>query len=123
MDGDRADLEIEEFGLAENLMIEVAIVDSGGRVVRRDVPAGSGADRPGGVRGMPGRYRARPCAKVSDGAMGSDPHASFITAGGLPAQGLTPYANLLATSQATAAGTPNTTISTGSSTLKGMLAQ
>ncbi len=41
MDGDRADLEIEAFGLAENLMIEVAIVESGGRVVRRDVPAGT----------------------------------------------------------------------------------
>jgi nucleoside 2-deoxyribosyltransferase len=41
MDGDRADLEIEAFGLAENLMIEVAIVESGGRVVRRDVPAGA----------------------------------------------------------------------------------
>ena len=41
MDGERADLEIEAFGLAENLMIEVAIVESGGRVVRRDVPAGA----------------------------------------------------------------------------------
>ena len=41
MDGDRADLEIEDFGLAENLMIEVAIVESGGRVVRRAVAAGA----------------------------------------------------------------------------------
>ena len=41
MDGDRADLEIEDFGLAENLMIEVAIVSSGCRVVRRAVAAGA----------------------------------------------------------------------------------
>ena len=41
MDGDRADLEVEDFGLAENLMIEVAIVSSGCRVVRRAVPAGA----------------------------------------------------------------------------------
>ena len=40
MDSDRADLEIEDFGLAENLMIEVAIVASGCRVVRRAVAAG-----------------------------------------------------------------------------------
>jgi nucleoside 2-deoxyribosyltransferase len=41
MDGDRADLEIEDFGLAENLMIEVAIRSSGGRVVRRQVVPGT----------------------------------------------------------------------------------
>ena len=41
MDGDRADLEIEEFGLAENLMIEVAILSSGCRVVRRHVAKGA----------------------------------------------------------------------------------
>jgi nucleoside 2-deoxyribosyltransferase len=41
LDSDRADLEIEEFGLAENLMIEIAIVERGGRVVRRDVAAGT----------------------------------------------------------------------------------
>src|SRR5947199_367902 len=41
MDGDRADLEIEDFGLAENLMIEVAIAASGCRVVRRGVAAGA----------------------------------------------------------------------------------
>jgi nucleoside 2-deoxyribosyltransferase len=41
MDGDRTDLEIEDFGLAENLMIEVAIVSSGCRVVRRAVTAGA----------------------------------------------------------------------------------
>jgi nucleoside 2-deoxyribosyltransferase len=40
MDADRADLEIEDFGLAENLMIEVAILASGGRVVRRQVVPG-----------------------------------------------------------------------------------
>jgi len=41
MDSDRADLEIEDFGLAENLMIEVAILSSGGRVVRRQVVPGT----------------------------------------------------------------------------------
>jgi nucleoside 2-deoxyribosyltransferase len=41
MDGDRADLEIEDFGLAENLMIEIAILASGGRVVRREVVPGT----------------------------------------------------------------------------------
>jgi nucleoside 2-deoxyribosyltransferase len=41
MDSDRPDLEIEDFGLAENLMIEVAILASGGRVVRRQVVAGT----------------------------------------------------------------------------------
>src|SRR5262249_60289920 len=41
MDGDRADLQIEDFGLAENLMIEVAIRSSGGRVVRRQVVPGT----------------------------------------------------------------------------------
>jgi nucleoside 2-deoxyribosyltransferase len=41
MDSDRLDLEIEDFGLAENLMIEVAILSSGGRVVRRQVVAGT----------------------------------------------------------------------------------
>ena len=41
MDSDRPDLEIEDFGLAENLMIEVAIAASGGRVVRREVPQGA----------------------------------------------------------------------------------
>jgi nucleoside 2-deoxyribosyltransferase len=41
MDADRADLEIEDFGLAENLMIEAAILSSGGRVVRRQVAPGT----------------------------------------------------------------------------------
>jgi len=41
MDSDRVDLEIEDFGLAENLMIEVAIWSSGGRVVRRQVVPGT----------------------------------------------------------------------------------
>ena len=41
MDCDRVDLEIEDFGLAENLMIEVAILSSGGRVVRRQVVPGT----------------------------------------------------------------------------------
>ena len=41
MDCDGPDLEIEDFGLAENLMIEVAIVMSGCRVVRREVAPGA----------------------------------------------------------------------------------
>jgi nucleoside 2-deoxyribosyltransferase len=41
MDADRADLEIEDLGLAENLMIEVAILSGGGRVVRRQVVPGT----------------------------------------------------------------------------------
>jgi nucleoside 2-deoxyribosyltransferase len=40
-DGDRPPLEIEDFGLAENLMIEMAILSSGGRVVRREVAPGA----------------------------------------------------------------------------------
>jgi nucleoside 2-deoxyribosyltransferase len=41
MDGDQQHVEIEDFGLAENLMIEVAILSSGGRVVRRQVTPGT----------------------------------------------------------------------------------
>jgi nucleoside 2-deoxyribosyltransferase len=37
-DGDRADVDVEDFGLAENLMIEIAITESGGDVVRTPVP-------------------------------------------------------------------------------------
>ncbi len=40
-DGDRPDVEIENFGLSENLMIEIAIQQSGGTVVRTQVPAGT----------------------------------------------------------------------------------
>ena len=49
MDSDRADLEIEEFGLAENLMIEVAIVETRRprRAPRRG--RGNGADRSDGA--------------------------------------------------------------------------
>ena len=39
-DGDRTDIAIEDFGLAENLMIAVAILESGGTLVGRAVPAG-----------------------------------------------------------------------------------
>ena len=39
-DGDRSDIEIEDFGMAENLMIAVAILESGGTVIE-------GAARPG----------------------------------------------------------------------------
>lgn len=41
-DGDDAALQIEDFGLAENLMIAIAIMESGGTVVRSEV---AGADR------------------------------------------------------------------------------
>ena len=40
LDADRPEAEIEDFEGAENLMIEVAIVASGGLVVRTAVPAG-----------------------------------------------------------------------------------
>jgi nucleoside 2-deoxyribosyltransferase len=40
LDADCPDAEIEDFDGAENLMIEVAITDSGGSVVRTAVPAG-----------------------------------------------------------------------------------
>lgn len=40
---DRADLMIEDFGLAENLMIEMAIVASGSSVIRSAVKAGEEA--------------------------------------------------------------------------------
>jgi nucleoside 2-deoxyribosyltransferase len=38
-DCDRPDVEVEDFGLAENLMIEIAIMESGGAVVRQAGPA------------------------------------------------------------------------------------
>jgi nucleoside 2-deoxyribosyltransferase len=39
-DADAAGVAIEDFDLAENLMIEVAILASGGEVIRRGVPPG-----------------------------------------------------------------------------------
>ena len=39
-DGDRPDVVVEDFDLAENLMIEMAVVESGYAVVRRTVAAG-----------------------------------------------------------------------------------
>ena len=39
-DADAPDIAIEDFDLAENLMIEVAILASGGAVIRRGVPPG-----------------------------------------------------------------------------------
>jgi nucleoside 2-deoxyribosyltransferase len=39
-DADAPDVEVEDFGLEENLMIAAAIVQSGGTVVSRAVPAG-----------------------------------------------------------------------------------
>jgi nucleoside 2-deoxyribosyltransferase len=39
-DADAPDVAIEDFDLAENLMIEVAILASGGQVIRRGVPPG-----------------------------------------------------------------------------------
>lgn len=41
LDGDGADVAIEEFGLAENLMLEVAIQACGCRLVRHSVAAGA----------------------------------------------------------------------------------
>ena len=79
MDGDRADLEIEDFGLAENLMIEVAIVV---QRLPRGAPRrgrGGGADRSGGLRGMPCRHRPRAGKEIGAGAMGSDPPAPSVT--------------------------------------------
>lgn len=39
-EADAADVAIEDFDLAENLMIEIAILASGGEVIRRGVPPG-----------------------------------------------------------------------------------
>ena len=39
-DSDRHDVQIEDFGLSENLMIEIAIAECGGGVVRNAVAAG-----------------------------------------------------------------------------------
>ena len=41
LDGDRADMTVEDFGLAENLMIAAAIADCGFTVVRRTVAPGT----------------------------------------------------------------------------------
>ncbi len=40
-DGDRLDVEIEDFGMAENLMIAVAIIESGGSIIEGTAPSGS----------------------------------------------------------------------------------
>jgi nucleoside 2-deoxyribosyltransferase len=40
-DSDAVGVEIENFGLAENLMIEIAITESGGTLVRKAVAAGA----------------------------------------------------------------------------------
>jgi nucleoside 2-deoxyribosyltransferase len=40
-DSDAEDVEIEDFGLAENLMIEIGITESGGTLVRNAVAAGA----------------------------------------------------------------------------------
>lgn len=39
-DSDRPDVEIEDFALAENLMMEIAIGEAGGTLVREAVPVG-----------------------------------------------------------------------------------
>lgn len=41
-DADTTDADIEDFGLSENLMIEIAIRESGFEVFTQDVPAGEG---------------------------------------------------------------------------------
>ena len=40
-DADAPDVEVEDFGLAENLMIEIAVMESGASVVRTAVMAGA----------------------------------------------------------------------------------
>ena len=40
-DSDAEGVETEDFGLAENLMIEIAIMESGGTLVRNAVQAGA----------------------------------------------------------------------------------
>src|SRR5262249_44680395 len=40
-DSDAPDVGVEDFGLAENLMIEIAVMESGASVVRPAVPAGA----------------------------------------------------------------------------------
>lgn len=40
-DGDRLDVEVEDFGMAENLMIAVAILESGGSVIEANAPPGT----------------------------------------------------------------------------------
>jgi nucleoside 2-deoxyribosyltransferase len=40
-DSDAEDVQIEDFGLAENLMIEIAVIESGGTLVRTAVAAGA----------------------------------------------------------------------------------
>lgn len=40
-DGDAPDVEVEDFSLAENLMIEIAVMESGASVVRTAVPDGA----------------------------------------------------------------------------------
>ncbi len=49
-DTDRADVEIEDFGLAENLMMEIAIQETGGVVVRGAVAAGEEMTAMGGFQ-------------------------------------------------------------------------
>jgi nucleoside 2-deoxyribosyltransferase len=49
-DADRPHIEIEDFGLAENLMIEIAIAESGCTVVRNPVAAGAEMADLGGFR-------------------------------------------------------------------------
>ena len=39
-DADRADIQVEDFDLAENLMIEIAVRDSGYEIIRQTVPPG-----------------------------------------------------------------------------------
>jgi nucleoside 2-deoxyribosyltransferase len=41
-DADGPNVAVEDFGLAENLMLEIAITESGFEVIRQDVPPGQG---------------------------------------------------------------------------------
>ena len=69
IDADNAAMAIEDFGGAENLMIEAAILASGGQVVRRSVPQGRGNARPRRLRGLPASGRGDPGA-IAAGACG-----------------------------------------------------
>ena len=59
-DADAPDVAIEDFDLAENLMIEVAILASGGEVIRRGVPPGPRDARSRRVRSLPDPGPAHP---------------------------------------------------------------
>lgn len=60
-EGDRADIDVEDFDLAENLMIEIAIIESGGRLERRAVEPGHEMTDPQGFVACLEQARALLC--------------------------------------------------------------